>query len=53
LGAAKEEKMKQEKIMWIVIGVLVVLAAFVLLTNQPAAAAQTGGQGLGAMVGGC
>ena len=45
--------MKQEKIMWIGIGVLVVLAGVVLLTNQPAAAAQTGGQGLGAMVGGC
>ena len=43
--------MKQEQITWIVIGVLIVLAAFVLLFNQPASA--QAGSSVGAMVGGC
>lgn len=44
--------MEQEKIMWIVIGVLVAAAAFVFFWNQPAAA-QIGTRAASAMVGGC
>ncbi|MEK6886331.1 MAG: hypothetical protein AABW88_00715 [Nanoarchaeota archaeon] len=43
--------MEQEKIMWVVIGVLIVAVAFVLLFNQPAVA--QAGSSVGAMVGGC
>lgn len=43
--------MEQEKMMWIVVGVLIVAVAYVLLFNQPAAA--QAGSSVGAMVGGC
>ncbi len=44
--------MEREKKIWVVVGVLLVAAVFVLFFNQPSIAAQTG-RAASAMVGGC